>query len=123
MRRKVNAALIVVKRRILNCWLLSCLAILMSSCYSMEDMKDIQNKFGFTHSTPYHDGEEILIINHVVEGGIFDQSGLIEGDQIIVPSSVNGFYQLLKRHPDNNINIEIYRKVTGRNIKITISSK
>jgi C-terminal processing protease CtpA/Prc len=89
----------------------------------MEDMKDIQNKFGFTHSTPYHDGEEILIINHVVEGGIFDQSGLIEGDQIIVPSSVNGFYQLLKRHPDNNINIEIYRKVTGRNIKITISSK
>lgn len=92
---------------------LLCLAVLLNlslaSCQKEEVRADLRNDLGFIHGTPYIDGAEVLVIDEVFFGGVFEASGLKSGDVIKGGFSVIEFYSMLEENRGKSVQLEIER--------------
>jgi hypothetical protein len=74
--------------------------------------KRLERELGFQHGTPYVREEgsswlrEVLIVESVVPGGVFDRAGFRRGD-VIRGLSINGLFQLLQRGRGHQVTIRV----------------
>jgi hypothetical protein len=79
----------------------------------------LERELGFQHGTPYvqEDGsqwpQEVLTVESVVPGGVFDQAGFRQGD-VVRGLSINGLFQVLHRARGQQVTIRVVDGGNGR---------
>lgn len=83
----------------------------------------LEKDLGFSHGSPYVKigdsrwGTEVMTLEDIKPGGVFDQAGVKEGDILLDDLSITEFFRMLERSRGKTVTIKVVPSGNGPPLK------